>query len=42
MTKVKEVYKCNLCENVVEVLRAGIGELVCCEKPMELTNKEEE
>ena len=30
-----EVYKCNICGNIVEVLEAGGGELVCCGKPME-------
>jgi len=29
-----EVYKCNLCGNIVEVLHGGDGELVCCGKPM--------
>jgi len=28
------VYKCEICENMVEVIRAGAGELVCCGKPM--------
>ncbi|MBN1281031.1 MAG: desulfoferrodoxin [Candidatus Thermoplasmatota archaeon] len=36
MTKVKEVYKCAVCGNIVEVLHAGVGELVCCGQPMEL------
>jgi len=36
MTTVKEVYRCNLCENVVEVVEAGGGKLVCCGQPMEL------
>ncbi|HDN81623.1 MAG TPA: desulfoferrodoxin [Methanomicrobia archaeon] len=36
MTEVGEIYKCNICGNIVEVLHAGIGELVCCEEPMEL------
>ncbi len=36
MTAQKEVYKCNICGNVVEVLYVGGGELVCCGKPMEL------
>jgi len=36
MTKIKEIYKCNICGNIVEVLHAGIGELVCCGEPMEL------
>lgn len=29
-----EVYKCNLCGNMVEVLHGGDGELVCCGQPM--------
>ncbi|RQD74288.1 MAG: desulfoferrodoxin [Candidatus Syntrophonatronum acetioxidans] len=36
MTKRLEVYKCNICGNIVEVLHAGKGELVCCGEPMEL------
>jgi superoxide reductase len=31
-----EVYECKICGNIVEVLRGGQGELVCCEQPMEL------
>ncbi|MFZ2153983.1 MAG: desulfoferrodoxin [Candidatus Moraniibacteriota bacterium] len=31
-----EVYKCNVCGNIVEVLHAGAGELVCCNQPMNL------
>ena len=29
-----EVYKCEVCGNIVEVLHGGKGELVCCGKPM--------
>ncbi|MFC1567221.1 desulfoferrodoxin [Thermodesulfobacteriota bacterium] len=29
-----EVYKCEVCGNIVEVLHGGQGELVCCGKPM--------
>ena len=29
-----EVYECKICGNIVEVLRGGQGELVCCEQPM--------
>lgn len=36
MTKLHQVYKCDTCGNVVEVLHAGAGELVCCGKPMRL------
>ena len=31
-----EVYQCEACGNIVEVLNAGKGELVCCGKPMNL------
>lgn len=29
-----EIYKCELCGNIVEVLHGGEGELVCCGQPM--------
>jgi superoxide reductase len=35
MAKKLEVYKCAVCGNIVEVLHGGVGELVCCGKPME-------
>jgi len=31
-----QIYKCNVCGNMVEVLHGGKGELVCCGKPMVL------
>lgn len=33
-----EIYKCNVCGNIVEVLTGGAGELVCCDEQMELLN----
>jgi len=36
MTQLKQVYKCSICGNIVEVLHTGQGQLVCCGKPMEL------
>jgi len=30
-----EVYRCNVCGNIVEVLHGGVGDLVCCGEPME-------
>lgn len=36
MAKTMEVYQCELCGNMVEVLAAGGGELVCCGQPMKL------
>jgi len=34
MIELKQVYKCGVCGNIVEVLHVGGGELVCCKKPM--------
>ena len=31
-----QVYKCGVCGNIVEVVHAGAGELVCCGQPMDL------
>jgi superoxide reductase len=36
MTERLQVYKCDVCGNIVEVLHAGGGELVCCGQPMKL------
>lgn len=38
MGEVNEVYKCELCGQVVKVVEAGGGELVCCGQPMEKTD----
>lgn len=35
-TKTEQVYKCQVCSNVVKVVEEGVGTLVCCAKPMEL------
>ena len=35
-----EVYKCELCGNIVEVLHGGAGELVCCGQPMKLLTEQ--
>ena len=36
MIQALEIYKCEMCGNIVEVLHAGGGELVCCGSPMTL------
>lgn len=36
MTEKRQVYRCNVCGNIVEVLSPGVGQLVCCDQPMEL------
>jgi superoxide reductase len=34
-----QVYKCDVCGNVVEVLHGGAGALVCCGEPMKLLDE---
>lgn len=36
MTTRMEIYKCEVCGNIVEVLHPGTGELVCHGQPMKL------
>ncbi len=35
MTKLREIYYCEICGNVVEILNEGAPALVCCGVPME-------
>lgn len=41
MTALKQVYRCNVCGNIVTVLHSGAGELVCCGQAMELLKEKE-
>ena len=36
MTELRQVYKCDVCGNIVELLHAGAGTMVCCDQPMTL------
>jgi superoxide reductase len=36
MTDKLQIYKCEVCGNIVEMLHAGAGEMVCCGQPMKL------
>ena len=36
MAKLLEVYKCNLCGNIVEVIHVGDGSISCCGEEMAL------
>lgn len=36
MTETNQIYKCDICGNVVKVLETGAGELVCCGEHMKL------
>lgn len=39
MAKRLEIYKCEVCGNIVEVVHEGAGELVCCNQPMTLVKE---
>lgn len=34
MIILNQIYKCSVCGNLVEIVHAGGGTLVCCDKPM--------
>ncbi len=36
MAEKLEIYKCDTCGNIIEVIHGGPGELVCCQLPMKL------
>jgi len=42
MVEKSQIYKCEMCGNIVEVLKVGGGELVCCGAPMVLQNEKVE
>jgi superoxide reductase len=39
MTKKLQIYKCEICGNIVEMVHEGKGELVCCGEPMKLLDE---
>lgn len=41
-TEKLQLYKCNVCGNVVQVILSGEGELVCCGQAMELLVPQQE
>ncbi|MDD3553480.1 MAG: desulfoferrodoxin [Deltaproteobacteria bacterium] len=36
MTERLQIYKCEICGNMVEMVHTGAGQLVCCGQPMKL------
>jgi len=42
MTELNQIYKCNVCGNIVEMVHTGNGELVCCNQPMVLKTENTE
>jgi len=42
MTEKGQIYRCDICGNIINVLCVGPGKLVCCEVPMELLKEKQE
>ena len=42
MTEINELYKCEVCGNIVEVVHASCGELVCCSQTMRKVKPQKE
>jgi len=42
MAKRGEIYKCDICGNIVEAIHEGGGDLVCCGQPMTLMQEKSE
>ena len=42
MAKIREIYKCEICGNIIEVLHEGVGALVCCGEEMKLMEEKTE
>ncbi len=36
MTKINQIWKCEVCGNIIEILHEGADSLVCCKQPMVL------
>ncbi|MBR5303235.1 MAG: desulfoferrodoxin FeS4 iron-binding domain-containing protein [Candidatus Gastranaerophilales bacterium] len=36
MTHLTELFKCNICTNIVEITHEGVGSLICCNEAMKL------
>ena len=42
MAKLRGIYKCEICGNIVELLHEGVGALVCCGEEMKLLEEKTE
>lgn len=42
MTELKEIYKCEICGNITEIIHSGNGKLICCNKEMILLQEQNE
>ncbi len=39
MTDINQIYRCNVCGNMVSMVHSGVGQLVCCGQEMELLSE---
>ena len=39
MTERLQIYKCEVCGNIVEMVHGGKGEMICCNQPMKLRSE---
>ncbi len=39
MTKINQIYKCNICGNMIEIIHAAAGKLMCCGQEMSLLDE---
>ena len=42
MTEKEQIYRCNICGNMMEVLHLGTGKMLCCNNQMELLKERSE
>tara|TARA_Y100000310_G_C20382973_1_gene669040 strand:+ start:316 stop:687 length:372 start_codon:yes stop_codon:yes gene_type:complete len=42
MTKINQIWKCNVCGNIIEIVHSGADALVCCGQPMVLFEEQTE
>ena len=42
MTEKPQIHRCEICGNMVEVIHAGKGTLICCGQPMKLLEEKSE
>jgi len=40
MTKANQIWKCEICGNIIEIEHAGADSLVCCNQPMDLQKEQ--
>lgn len=40
--ELNQIYKCNICGNIVELVHVGGGQIVCCGQPMELLKEKKD